>query len=82
MFECFDVLDLDANAVDSVSPSDAHSSLQLHTGYIWPRFKLFFRLSFLMQSVHGSCFHRARATILALLSLLDLDQPLTGRDSP
>lgn len=41
MFECFDLLDLDANAVGSVSPSDALSSLQLHTGYIWPEFKLF-----------------------------------------
>lgn len=40
MFECFDLLDLDANAVDSVSSSDAHSRLQLHTGDIWPGFKL------------------------------------------
>lgn len=41
MFECFDLLAWDANAVDSVLPSDARSSLQLHTGYIWPGFKLF-----------------------------------------
>lgn len=41
MVECFDSVDLDVNSVDSVSSSDARPSLQLHTGYFWPGFKLF-----------------------------------------
>lgn len=42
----------------------------------------YFQLRFLMQWIHGNCFPRAWVTFLAPVSLIDLDQPLTGTDSP